>query len=318
MGKISFFGISILMLLVFSCKTQAKPQQPQAEPEITFPFTADYDITTLEFSNEFETPAVSRGLVESITEASGLANSITNPKYVWTHEDSGADAEVILLNKEKAQVVARYKIKGAQNVDWEDMAIGSGPLAGVSYLYLADIGDNLASRTDLNIYRIAEPIYDSNDSGTTVELTGVEFLSIMYPDDPRDAEALMVDPFTKDIYIVSKREDSVQLFELPYPQNWGAMDTLELRGTFPFTGITAADISADGNRVLLKSYSAIFYWKKDREESISHLLSRKPLRAPYDPVEFQGEAICWDRDSYFTLSEKIAGFIPKLYYYKAK
>ncbi len=318
MKRFSALGISALMVFALGCKTQAKPQQPQVEPEITFPFTANYDITGLEVSDEFETPAKSRGQVENVTEASGLANSAANPKYLWTHEDSGADAEVILLSKKKADVVARYNIKGAQNIDWEDMAIGPGPLAGVKYLYLADIGDNDARRNNLVIYRIVEPTYNSADSGTVVEISGVEALSITYPEGPRDAEALMVDPFTKDIFIISKREDSVQLFEATYPQSWGAADTVQLRGTFPFTGITAADVSADGNRVLVKSYSAIFYWKKDREESISHLLSRQPQRAPYNPIEFQGEAICWDGNSYFTLSEKVAGIVPKLFFYQAK
>ncbi len=317
MGKSAALAIALLALATCACKTEAKPQQPLAEPEIIFPFTADYDIATLQFSDEFEAPAKSKGQV-SLNEASGLANSIVNSGYIWTHEDSGADAEVILLSKNKAQVVARYKIIGAQNIDWEDMAISPGSPSGTGFLYLADIGDNDAIRTDVKIYRIPEPVYNSADSGTTVEVNTFDVLSVFYPQGARDAEALMVDPFTKDLYIVSKREDSVQLFEAPYPQNWGATDTAILRGTFPFTGITAADISADGRRVLLKAYTAIFYWKKEKEESISHLLSRQPMRAPYDPVEFQGEAICWDEDSYFTLSEKLATFIPRLYFYKAK
>ncbi len=317
MGKSAALAIALLALATCACKTEAKPQQPLVEPEIIFPFTADYDIATLQLSDEFEAPAKSKGQV-SLNEASGLANSIVNSGYIWTHEDSGADAEVILLSKNNAQVVARYKIMGAQNIDWEDMAISPGPQSGIGFLYLADIGDNDAIRTNVKIYRIPEPVYNSADSGTTVEVNTFDVLSVFYPQGARDAEALMVDPFTKDLYIVSKREDSVQLFEAPYPQNWGATDTAILRGTFPFTGITAADISADGRCVLLKAYTAIFYWKKEKEESISHLLSRQPMRAPYDPVEFQGEAICWDEDSYFTLSEKLATFIPRLYFYKAK
>ncbi len=318
MERLAGFGWSFLILLFVACKTDGKPQAPQAEPQIEFPFKGDYDISTLEVSDEFYSPAESRGEVTEVNEASGLANSLSNPGYLWIHEDSGADAEVILLSKKKAQVVCRYKIKGAKNVDWEDMAVIPGLQGGSGFLYLADIGDNNAKRDDLKIYRIPEPKYNSADSGTTVEVGSYEELSIQYPDGPRDAEALMVDPVTREIYIVTKREDSVQLFELTYPQNWGGTDTMLLRGTFPFTGITAGDISQDGQRVLLKSYSAIFYWKMDREESIGHLLSKTPMRAPYEPVELQGEAICWDGKSYFTLSEKLAGFVPKLYFYRAR
>jgi hypothetical protein len=310
-------NMAIVALLSLSCKTEGRPQPPNSLPEVTLPFVGDYDITTLEVTDEFTAKATSLGEVNDINEASGLAASTINPGYLWTHEDSGADAEVILLNR-WGKVVVSYQLKDAQNVDWEDMATGPGPDAGSKYLYLADIGDNNAKRDDVVIYRIKEPIYNPADSGKTIEVTGVEQLTATYPKGARDAETLMIDPLSRDIFVVTKREDSVQLFELTYPQGWGDVDTFSLRGTFPFTGITGGDISEDGKRVLLKSYSAIFYWKMEQQEPISHLLSRKPQRAPYNPVEFQGEAICWFKNNYYTLSEKVAGFTPKLYLYSKR
>ena len=37
-------------------------------------------------------------------------------------------------------------LTGATAIDWEDMALGAGPVAGQSYLYVGDIGDNAGSR----------------------------------------------------------------------------------------------------------------------------------------------------------------------------
>ncbi len=310
-----FIGAS---LLLSTCKPEDKPREGPPEAEFVIPFEAQYDIQSLEFADEFQSPAVSKGQVTSITEASGIASGLANQQYIWTHEDSGNENLLYLLSKSKATVVVTYKLTGTTNVDWEDMAIGPGPVEGKSYIYLADIGDNNAVRSSVAIYRVPEPVYSPADSGMTVDLMGAEKFTIAYPDSAHDAEALMIDPVTKDLFVVSKREDRVGLYQLSYPYAAGNLDTLRFIGTFPFTGIVAADISADGNRVLIKSYSGIFYWKKQNDESIIRLLSNTPRRAPYNPVEFQGEAICWDGYSYYTLSEKLGSFIPKLYYYKAK
>lgn len=294
----------------------AQVQKPAAA--ITIPFEAQYDILNLKWTDDFAEKGTAKGQVTTINEASGLANSHTNTRYLWTHEDGGTDNVIFLLNKTKGQVVTTYRLQGAQNIDWEDMAIGGGPQPGVTYIYLADIGDNNAVRSDLAIYRVPEPTYLPSDSGKEIGLSNVEKLNIAYPDSARDAETLLLDPLTNDLLIVTKREDRVRLYQSEFPQSTGTVDTLKYIGSFPFTGIVAGDVSKDGSRILLKSYPAIFYWKKEKDEPLIHLLSKIPERAPYNPVEFQGEAICWDGNSYFTLSEKVAGTIPRLYFYEGR
>ena len=53
--------------------------------------------------------------------------------------------------------LALYDLDGAKANDWEDIAIGPGPVAGQSYLYVGDIGDNSTSRSHIDVYRVAEP-----------------------------------------------------------------------------------------------------------------------------------------------------------------
>lgn len=305
-----------LVVTLLSCEEEEPKTPPSAD--IILPFHADYDITALDFTEAFSSSAVSRGQVQDFDEVSGLANSIKNPSYLWMHEDSGADSEIALLSKAKAKSIVTYKITDAQNMDWEDIAVATDVQNSSSYIYLADIGDNQAQRSYISAYKIAEPKYDGLDSGKVLSLSGSSQLKMVYPSGARDAEAFMVDPITNDILLVTKRESRVELYGLAYPQKWGGLDTLEFLGSFPFTGVTAGDISADGNAILLRTYSAIFYWERIGDQPLSHLLASQPLRAPYNPTEWQGEAICWDGDAYFTLSEKIAGVVPKLYYYSAK
>jgi hypothetical protein len=68
--------------------------------------------------------------------------------------------------------------------------------------------------------------------------------------------------------------------------------------------IVAADISDDGNEILLKSYNNVYYWKKESDASLEKTLFEAPQMLPYTPVEPEGESICWNHKNYLTLSEK--------------
>jgi len=265
-------------------------------------------------------PGVSRGVleVEGLDEASGLANSRSNPEFLWSHNDSGGDPTLYLLTTAGADS-GRYQLDGTQNIDWEDMAIGAGPIDGVNYLYAADIGDNRATRESLSIYRTPEPNVSFRFRTVTIgsqqrqvqidlpadtTLGNIEVINYRYEDGARDAEALMVDPTTKDIFIITKREPSVILYKLPFPQNTIETDTAIRVAVIPYTFITAGDISLDGSEVLIKNYQNVYYWQKSGNETIEELLATPAIRLDYIQ-EPQGEAIAWKANGtgYFTLSE---------------
>src|SRR5687767_4827760 len=60
-----------------------------------------------------------------LEELSGLAASVANSGLLWTHNDSGNSAEVFLIN-DKLEIKLTCKLKGANNRDWEDIAVGPG------------------------------------------------------------------------------------------------------------------------------------------------------------------------------------------------
>jgi hypothetical protein len=139
-----------------------------------------------------------------------------------------------------------------------------------------------------------------------------------YPDKSHDVEAILVDPTTKDILLVTKRDIFSLLFSLPFPQKTDKLNKAILSGTFPFRIATAGTVSEDGNEVLIKNYDKIFFWKKTTDQSLVELLGSIPSFAPYEKEE-QGEAICFDdKGGYFTLSEWNDDVIPELNYYKRK
>ncbi len=257
--------------------------------------------------------AVGTNKNKKLEETSGLVASEKNHGYLWAHNDGGHPAEIFLLDENTAKSIKAFGLSKARNRDWEDIALGPGPEENVNYLYIGDIGDNLANFPVKYVYRIREPSMDGPE-----DIVDFDTLIIKLEDEPRDAEALMVDPVSRNLYLISKREHSVRLYEVPFPFT---TDTLIAHSIckLPYRSITAADISADGKEVLIKNYDQIFYWKKKGDETIPDLLKTPAIRLAYDR-ELQGEAIAWARDGsgFYSLGENAKGERAKLFFYKRK
>ena len=158
-------------------------------------------------ASHFGSPVVI-GTIKStdITESSGIAASRCQNGVLWTHNDSGDDAFIFAINF-KGDNLGTWKIPNAQNIDWEDIAAYKDK-SGKCFLYIGEIGDNKAKREEHSIYRVAEPIVtptgatSSRQSPLTSENASVVRFS--YPERNSDAETLMVDPKSGDIYVVTK------------------------------------------------------------------------------------------------------------------
>ena len=247
----------------------------------------------------FEATPVSKPLIPgTLDEASGIADSKTNPGYVWVQEDGGNPNDIALLSHDGV-LLKKFIIKSAVNHDWEDIALANGPIAGTNYIYVADIGDNNLAFSQHALYRFAEP-------GTAAkEVSDYDQITFQYPDGAHDAEAILVDNTTKDIYIITKRDASSKIYKLPYPQSTAAINTAVLSGSLTFSGVTSAAFSSDNKEILIRTYEKIYYWKKKKEQSIEQTLAETPVVLSYQ-LEPQGEAICFKNDNsgFFTLSER--------------
>ncbi len=271
------------------------------------PFVTNYGTFNLPFSNDYNSMPGEQGLV-SLSEASGIAYSRSNPGKIWAHNDSGHPNNIFLIDTENGEILATYIISNAINIDWEDMEIANGPLDGVHYLYIADTGDNDEKKPNYSIYRFEEPIYDSvlhYKKTTTLSNLSVDRIRFRFPTGSHDTEAMMVDPLTKDIYLITKRDVFSMLFVIPYPQTVNEVYPIFHAGTFSFRQASAASCSFDGSRIAIKNRQEIFYWKRELNVSLLETLATTPLKLPY-VGEPQGEAICFDSQfNYFTLSEEL-------------
>lgn len=308
--------LSLCVLLLWSCKADDDIADEQTYWESFQPFITNYDTRQLEKASFFSAAAATIGKVE-LGEASGLAWSRSNPGFLWAHQDKGNDNRLFLLDSKSGEIVAAYRIQGIDNRDWEDIEIAPGPLDDRNYLYIGDTGDNNAAYGSYTIYRFEEPQLQESHRGKLIDLEiEVDQINYRYPEGNHDVEALMVDPLTRDIYLVTKRDARAVLYVVPYPQVLDKEFTVLKGGEFSFLAVTAATVSEDGREILIKTYDQIFYWQRQHNEPLVETLGRAPLEAPYSSEEAQGEAVCFDnKGGYYTLSEFRDNARPVLYYY---
>lgn len=249
---------------------------------------------------------------DKIREASGIASSLPLKGFYWTHNDSGNKPEVYLLNN-KGVLISTITLDGVSNRDWEDIAEGIGPVKGKSYVYVGDIGDNAGIRKHIRIYRFPEPEKIPGEHETVTP----DVLTLKFPNGPRDAESLMIDPISKQIYILSKREKEVSLYktkQLFFKD--GDKVVLEKLIKLPYTWVTSGDISKDGHHIVIKTLTTIYYWHRNSNESVEDAMAKPAKELPY-VVEKQGEGITItpNNDGYVTISE---GKNAPIYFYKWK
>lgn len=253
---------------------------------------------------------------KTLDEASGLAASITNPGYLWAHNDSNSGPEVFLLDT-VLNVRLTCVLKNIENRDWEDIAVGPGPDPTKNYVYVGEIGDNLAKHTYKYIYRFEEPKLTSGQ--TQVDITNFTTLCFRLEDKKKDTETLLLDPGTKDLYVITKREEPVHVYQLKYPYDGG--DTLVARNVaaLPLTQLVSGDILAASGEIVLKNYKKIYYWPNESHLPPVSALAELPQEVPYEE-EPQGEAIAWRRDGggFYTLSETKGKKKTYLYFYERK
>src|SRR5258705_8076096 len=79
--------------------------------------------------------------INNLSQASGLAASQNNDAVIWTHNDAGDRPRLFALDTHGPHL-GTYTLPNSSNVDYEDLALGPGPVTNAQYLYVVDIGDN--------------------------------------------------------------------------------------------------------------------------------------------------------------------------------
>lgn len=238
-----------------------------------------------------------------LTEISGavLASDHGDGPSLWVHQDSGHPAVITRLGLDgiELQSVALLDI---EPFDWEDIAAAIDA-EGQRHLFVGDIGDNRRARRSIEVVRFPEPRphTESVESGQVLEL--------VLPDGPVDAEALIVDPHTDDLIVISKEISGVaDVLVAPggaWAQPGDAMAMVHVgRLTLGLgNAVLAADIDPVGMVVGVRTPTQVLLWTLAPGRSVSDVLvGSEPCSGPA-PFDIFGEALALDEHGYVLIGE---------------
>jgi hypothetical protein len=286
---------------------------------------------------------VSVGNFDSSTnwqEISGMAPATlpANSAYFWVVSDSPANM-LACVSKVNASNQGVWTLTSAPAFsDIEDVA--TARISGQSYVYVADFGDNGNARATFNLFRCKEPAVTGSDG--SIAAVDYETITCAYPGgggapSHKDAECLLVDPDTGDMYVITKREAVPGVYQLLHAASYSGTQTLTDMGnmfdipditTVPLgataCNVTSGSISRSGKEIVVKNYDATYYFARpDKTVSIMTTLQQTPVQINYvgggsssgtylkrshPSAEPQGEGTCWDQDdqNLFSCSEYIS------------
>lgn len=169
-----------------------------------------------------------------ITESSGLA--VAGERWV-TVNDSGDSARIFVVDPATGRT--------ERTVEYADAVRDVEALApdGSGGVWVGDIGDNLAERETITLYRV--PL----DGGAPTRV------DLRYPDGPRDAETLVRDPVGGDLYVVSKGILGGAFYRVP--RQGTGVRTMTWVADAPAL-LTDGSFTPDGGAVLVRNYSRGF------------------------------------------------------------
>lgn len=280
-------------------------------------FSSCESVTTnpnkLASDSAYSTPKI-LGKIKSadITESSGVAASRCQENVLWTHNDSGDDAYIFALDLE-GNNLGTWKIANAENIDWEDIA-SSKDKTGKCYLYIGEIGDNKLRRREHAVIRVAEPTVSDATKSTSkknsLNISTFEVVRFVYPDFDQDAETLMVEPISGDIYIVTKRVSGPSGVYRVKP-NFGHSESQRAEKvtelsvpSIPNGFVTGGDISPDGRRMVICDYAQAYEWSLAENVAFDEIWKQEPTRIDLGKRK-GGESVCYSANgsSIFATSE---------------
>jgi hypothetical protein len=218
-----------------------------------------------------------------IYESSGLALSRRHQAVLWTHNDSGDDPRLYAVGSE-GRTLATLTLAGVEARDWEALAAGRDD-RGRPALFVGDVGDNNDVWPDVSVYRVPEParLRDATVPATRYRLR--------YPDGPRDAEALLVDPRSNRLYVATKDVAGGGLYRAPARLRADQVNSLRRVARVPPV-VTDGAFTPDGRAFVLRDYQAAYVYRAPGRRVGSFEL----------PLQFQGESLTVSTDGHSVLA----------------
>ncbi len=175
-----------------------------------------------------------------ITESSGL---VDRGRLMFTVNDSGGGSVIYAVDKSSGDTLAATTYSSEQVSDVEALAPGPD-----GQIWVGDIGDNDRDRTSIDVYELR-----GLEGASGEEQVDAAKFTLVYPDPPHDAEALLVHPRTGQLYVVTKDLLGGSVYAAPSALEPGSANRLKLVGQVRGL-VTDGSFLPDGRHIMLRSY----------------------------------------------------------------
>jgi hypothetical protein len=202
----------------------------------------------------------------AIEESSGL---VVRPGRLYTVNDSGGGPHLFEVDLRTGRTLGVTRFAEEDPADAEALAAGAD-----GTVWVGDIGDNRRVRPTVRLFRVRPADGGGSLAAPTFDLA--------YPDGPHDAEALLVQPGTGRVLVVTKQLlGGGVVYRAPRRLVPGQVHRLERIGRVPGV-VTGGTFLAGGQRLLLRTYGSLGVYTYPELEPVAETVL---------PHQQQGEAV---------------------------
>ena len=218
-----------------------------------------------------------------LPEVSGMTPGIRHKGILWVHNGVSGGPVIYGIEATTCKIRAKVTLEKVPGRDIE--AIASGRDAnGEPVLWIGDLGDAKEAYPYVRLYQLPEP------AELTAETLPVRTWRFAYPDGPHNAEALIADPRSPRLWVVTKQLSAGVIYQFPDLPDVALGEVVETPLKLTAVGdsgelITDGAESPDGSRFVLRDLvKATIY---------AGLPPGKPITTIDMPTQPQGRAISW-------------------------
>ncbi|MDX2973927.1 hypothetical protein, partial [Kribbella solani] len=183
---------------------------------------------------------------DRLKETTGLAKSVKHDGIYWAVSRSGDTGRVFAVDQTgKVKAVLRIS---AKVVDVEAVGVDRN-----GFIYLADIGDTKGNRDQIEVYTFPEP--ETLQDQDKIPYHRYDYT---YPDGAHDAETLLIEPGTSQLYFVTRSSQGAgAIYSAPPSPSRQGTNKLTKFAAAPSGGITDGTFLPDGQRAVLRSATEV-------------------------------------------------------------
>ena len=194
--------------------------------------------------------------LETVSESSGLCVSSKRPSLIWTHNDSGHQAQIIAFDLLQKKELSIINLAEQHNLDFEDICIDPK-----GTIFIANTGNNSNMRQDHQIISFSEPTLNQS-TAITCQSYHFRYPDYHFPPKLKNFDCEAIFSFNNKIYLLTKhRSDTcTKLYRIKHLKKQDSQVEL-IRHVDIHGMVTAADCSPSQKQLAILTYDTIYLFK---------------------------------------------------------